>query len=180
VTVKRRRCRHCRDWFVPILSLAVACSLECAKALAEAKRIARGTDRERREKLKSRSDWLKEAQAAFNAWIRWRDRDLPCISCGRHHAGAYDAGHYISVGANATLRFHEDNCHKQCVPCNQHKSGNAVLYRLGLVERIGLDRVCALECWHDPRPLSIEDIIAIRDDYRQRLKMAKKSQNSLD
>jgi len=47
--------------------------------------------RAQKEKLKTRKDWLREAQAAFNSYIRERDRGLPCISCGRHHTGAYDA-----------------------------------------------------------------------------------------
>ncbi|WP_258530001.1 recombination protein NinG [Pseudomonas aeruginosa] len=36
-----------------------------------------------KEKLKSRGRPLEEAQAAFNEFIRWRDWDRPCISCGR-------------------------------------------------------------------------------------------------
>ncbi|MCM4701217.1 recombination protein NinG, partial [Escherichia coli] len=32
--------------------------------------------------LKPRSYWIKQAQQAVNAFIRERDRDLPCISCG--------------------------------------------------------------------------------------------------
>ena len=99
-------------------------------------------------------------------FIRLRDADQPCISCGRFHQGAYDAGHYRSVGAAPEIRFHEDNCHRQCVPCNQHKSGNAVEYRIRLAQRIGKDRVEWLEGPHEPRKYSIEDAKRIRDEYR--------------
>ncbi|MEF3019469.1 recombination protein NinG, partial [Pseudomonas aeruginosa] len=68
-------------------------------------------DRERREikvrkaRLKSRADHLREAQQAFNEFIRLRDAYQPCISCGRHHDGQYHAGHYRTVAASPELRF---------------------------------------------------------------------------
>ncbi|WP_221290116.1 recombination protein NinG [Massilia aurea] len=65
-----------------------------------------------------------------------RAEALRCISCGRHHTGIRDAGHYRSDGAQPALRFHEDDADKQCVPCNQHKGGNAIEYRIALRTRI--------------------------------------------
>ena len=62
--------------------------------------------------------------------------------------------------------MHEDNCHKQCAPCNTHLSGNLVLYRVNLIQRIGLARVEALEGPHMPLKLTIPDLKAIRDTYR--------------
>lgn len=82
----------------------------------------------------------------------------PCISCGRYHQGKYDAGHYRSVGACPELRFCEINCFRQCVPCNQHKSGNIIEYRINLVKRIGADKVAWLERQdHEPKKYTIED-----------------------
>ncbi len=146
--------------------------VECAVDLVQRERTAkqRKESRAQREKLKTRQDWLREAQAAFNAYIRERDKDLPCISCGRFHQGSWDAGHYRSVGACPELRFHEDNVHRQCVPCNQHKSGNVVEFRIGLVARIGVGRVAFLEQKHAPRKYSIEDAKAIKAEYKARLK----------
>ena len=185
------KCKNCRQ---PIIgarsSLATSCSVECAIALTKkesaawdrkqqamqrkAVRESRKATREARERLKTRREWLKEAQAAFNAFIRERDKSLPCISCGRFHQGSWDAGHYRSVGAAPSLRFHEDNCHRQCVPCNQHKSGNAIEYRLGLVARIGLARVEWLEGPHELAKFTIEDAQRIRQEYRQKLKDLKR------
>jgi hypothetical protein len=64
-----------------------------------------------------------QAQQAFNAYIRARDADLPCISCGETnppdlHGGQWDCGHFKTVGANPELRFEERNAHKQCKSCN--------------------------------------------------------------
>jgi len=154
-----------------------ACSPECALSLAaiEREKKDRQVTRKRLDALKTRSDYLKQAQAAFNSYIRERDRELPCVSCGRFHDGAYDAGHYRSVGAMPALRFHELNTHRQCVPCNQHKAGNIVEYRLGLIKRIGLAMVDWLEMDHPPAKYSIEEIKQIRATYVAKLKQLKES-----
>jgi hypothetical protein len=94
---------------------------------------------------KSKSDWAKEAQREFNKFIRLRDAELPCVSCLRNHSGQYQAGHYKTVGAHPELRFNEDNCHKQCAPCNNHLSGNIAHYRPNLIDIIGQSRVDALD-----------------------------------
>jgi hypothetical protein len=67
-----------------------------------------------------------------------------CRSTGRGTTS--DAGHYRSSRAVlAHLRFNEDNCHAQSKKENRYNSGNAVDYRIGLIARIGLERVEALE-----------------------------------
>lgn len=75
-----------------------------------------------------------KAQKVFNAWIRERDKDKGCISCG----GSVDhAGHYFSVGQYSGLRFDETNVHGQCVGCNCFKHGNLIEYGMGIVNRYG-------------------------------------------
>jgi hypothetical protein len=124
--------------------------------------------RKRKEGLRSKSDWLKLAQAEFNKFIRLRDSNLPCISCGRFHNGQYHAGHYRTTAAQPALRFNELNCHKQCQPCNTHKSGNITEYRIELIRRIGVDLVEWLEKDHrQPKPWSVDEIKAIRKYYRE-------------
>lgn len=172
---RKRRCAICREPFEPRNMMHKACKPECAQALAENVRQAqeRKADRERKQAMKSRQDWLREAQAAFNAWIRERDAALPCFSCGRFHTGAYDAGHFRSVGAMSALRFDPLNVHKQCVPCNQHKGGNVIEYRLRLIDRIGLNMVEYLEQDHAPVKYTIEQAKEIRDLYRAKLREMK-------
>lgn len=164
---RAKTCPACREKFEPVRHLQVACSLECAiryTADLKAKRDRKET-RDRKAKLKSRRDWLREAQAAFNRFIRLRDAGKPCISCGRHHQGQWHAGHYLSVGARPELRFEELNVHAQCAPCNNHLSGNIVLYRQGLITKIGSDRVEWLEGPHEPKHYSIDDLKAIKRHY---------------
>ena len=173
---KSKKCavRTCRAPFVPTQSFQSWCSPECGVQIARDKqqkertaldKIERKAIREAKERIKPRAAYMKETQSAFNAWVRERDRDLPCISCGRHHQGKYDSGHYRSVGSNPALRFEPLNCHRQCVPCNQHKSGNAIEYRIGLVARIGAEAVAWLEGPHEPKHYSIDDLKQIRARY---------------
>ena len=133
------------------------CSIDCMTlhGIAKAKEAKEKKDRKehkaRKEALKSRGDYAKEAQTEFNKYIRVRDDHLPCVSCGRHHTGQYHAGHYRTVGGNPELRFNELNCHKQCSVCNNHKSGNIVEYRINLVQRIGSDQLEWLEGPHEAK-----------------------------
>ena len=178
-----KRCKVCRKAFGPRLPMQSVCSPACALLLAQAKRAKaekaeqvrqRKADREKREKLKSRREWEREAQQAFNAWVRERDAGRPCISCGRHHTGQMHAGHYLSVGARPELRFEPLNVWLQCAPCNTYLSGNAVAYRQALVREIGEDKVQWLEGPHEPRKHSIDDLKAIRDEYRRKARELRK------
>jgi len=186
-----RKCRHCRAEIPPKAKAdhwqrAGFCNVDCMsrhglekahkawqRKVARERREKRREQRARKEALKSRSQWLKEAQAAFNAYIRARDRGLPCISCGRLHeveqqavGGTWDCGHYRSVGANPELRFEPLNAHRQCKQCNRDMSGNAVNYRLGLIERLGEAKVAWLEGPHPARKYTIDDLKTIKARYR--------------
>lgn len=167
--IKQRKCKHCKQKYTPIRPLQTACSVDCAIALMEATKakVERRKATQRKEALKSKSDWAKEAQSAFNKYIRLRDSSKACISCGRHHAGQYHAGHYRTIGACPELRFDERNVHKQCAPCNNHLSGNIINYRINLINKIGLNTVEWLEGKHEPKHYTIEDLKEIKAKYNQ-------------
>ncbi|BAQ75161.1 ninG protein [Pseudomonas sp. Os17] len=183
---RRKRCPACRVMFTPVsASQAVCGEIECAiahgqseKGQASARKALADVERReikvRKDRLKSRADHLREAQAVFNEWVRLRDADLPCISCGRHHDGQYHAGHYRTVGANPEIRFEPLNVWKQCAPCNTHLSGNLVNYRLSLLQRIGAEKLEWLEGPHPASKHTIEEIKAIKVDYREKIKELKK------
>ena len=178
---KPKKCKVCLLEFVPNTSLQKACSVACAIIIARksTEKVERKLLAYRKLKLKKLADWMREAQASFNAYIRERDRDLPCISCGcftpMTRGGDYDCGHYRSVGANPELRFEESNAHKQCKRCNSHLSGNIVNYRIGLLMRIGGEKVKWLEGPHPPRKYTIEDLQAIKADFKAKLKALEKT-----
>ncbi len=92
---------------------------------------------------------LEKAQKVFNAYIRKRDEGRPCISCGKE---GNQAGHYFTVKQFSALRYNEKNCWLQCSYCNLYAHGNQAMYRIGLVARIGEDKVKQLEqLAHDNR-----------------------------
>lgn len=180
-----KRCKACRCEFTPSRPMQQACSPDCALKLVVAKRekaervaktLERKADADKREKLKSRSDYAKEAQTAFNLWVRLRDKDRPCISCGRHHNGQYHAGHFLSVGARPELRYEPSNVWKQCSPCNTHLSGNAVLFRAALVREIGVEKVEWLEGPHEPRKYTVDDLKEIKRIYSAKARELLKQQ----
>ena len=75
----------------------------------------------------------------FHKFIRNRDRDKPCISCGKYTT--LQAGHYFSAGKHPSTRFNEDNVHGQCLRCNYFLSANLVPYTTNLIEKIGQKRL---------------------------------------
>lgn len=148
--------------------------------------------KEAKERVKRTSDVKKEAQAAFNAKIRFRDRHKECASCDRTFeeiegndgwkvGGAWDCGHYLTVGAHEELRFHDLNAHRQCKSCNggsgkYTKKERTVhdTYRRKLIERIGIEAVEWLEGPHEQKHYRIEDYRRIRDENRAELREMKK------
>ena len=178
MTTKQKECKHCGGCFVPMRPLQSVCSSICAaRSVRAAKREEREHDKARADKLKCIPDLIKEAQHEFNAFIRARDHTKPCICCGRTEAMGYglaahgwDCGHYRSTGSASHLRFNEDNAHRQLVVCNRHGAGRAVDYRIGLINRIGLARVEALESSNATHKWTADELRAIKATYRAKLK----------
>ena len=177
---KAKPCEVCERLFVPERMGQLVCSPVCAmKKVRQAKKEERAKIKTRKEAIKTIPDLIKEAQREFNAYIRARDRDKPCICCGLplgtpEVGGCYDAGHYRSVGSASHLRFHEDNCHAQRKQCNRYGAGRAVDYRMGLIARIGVGKVDALEQSNTPHKWTRKELSDIRDTYRAKLKEEKK------
>jgi len=188
--IKTKECGNCGKVFTPRSSFHSVCQPSCLlkqinrqerekKAAAKAERVQ---TKARKEAIKTIPQLIKEAQIEFNRFIRTRDVAQHCISCGAPppnlealHAGR-DAGHYRSTGAASHLRFDERNCHGQCVHCNQHLAGNVVAYRIGLVARIGLDAVEALEADNDPVKWDRDTLRQLKTIYRAKLRQLKKEQ----
>lgn len=187
-----RRCSNCRKKVATedalISHLKAFCGYQCLKEYTDKNRdkIAdhvrkqkRKDDKQKKEKLKTRSQWMKEAQAAFNAYVRWRDRDDGCISCARHVdnnvvGGNYDCGHFRSVGSAPHLRFHLWNANKQCVKCNRWLSGAVNDYRVGLIWKLGHDKVDWLEQENSERRFDIEYLKRIKRVFAKKLRQSQK------
>ena len=161
--VKPKKCAQCRCEFTPQRPMQKVCSPACAQLLAKKKRekVERAADRQKRESLKTRAQWAKDAQSAVNAYVRARDAGKPCISCGRMHEGQWHAGHYLSRGAHPELALEPLNIFRQCAPCNTYLSGNQIEFRKGLIARRGVQLVEWLEGPHEAKRYTIEDYKAI-------------------
>ena len=192
--MRTRRCALCRaktpEAEAIHSKLKSFCSIEhlveyskSAQAQQFVKKVRAKETREKKEKLRTRSEWLRLAQKAFNEYIRVRDRGKPCISCGATQGatvlgGAFDAGHYRSVGSAPHLRFHTWNCALQCVRCNRYHGGSPHEYRKGLIDRRGLEIVEALEQDDRPRHYTIHDLQRIIKLCKRRTKNTEKCQRN--
>lgn len=142
-----KTCKRCNEQFTAYRTTDKYCYV-CSKteqALKNLAKIKKEKVRKAKEELLTTSDYIKLAQQVFNKWIRIRDKDQNCISCGSQLGRKYDAGHFWSAGSHSNVRFNENNVHAQCVACNQHKHGNLIAYQKGLIAKIGEENYAELE-----------------------------------
>lgn len=183
-TPKPKTCPICSTEYIPRSSLQKVChNYKCAIAFNKQRdaenaareqrkrdKEARAKWRERKAEVKPLKHWEDLTQRVVNDYIRERDRDLPCISCGTWTTVQWEAGHFRSRGKASHLRYHEDNIHAQCHHCNVHLSGNQQQYRINLIAKIGVERVEALENNNTPHRYTREELDAIRKRYRALLR----------
>lgn len=202
---RTKTCKICKAEFAPRNSLQKACSVPCAMEVVKAdnskkKRAVERKERaerlDARRRLKTKSEWLKEAECAVRDYRRLYELSIGsgCISCGRTQeeilaeqgwktGGAFDGGHFLGKGARPELRLIPSNIWLQCKGCNAGSSKYprktatvAHGFREGLIERIGLEAVEALECDHEPRRYTIEQLKAIKEEYRAKVRELKSKQ----
>lgn len=187
----RRKCSYCKSYFKPDKPFpgpSAWCSPECASSLAlerllpkkrrEERRKARTETRQQREALKTKPQLTREAQRAWNRYIRARDAGRSCASCGatpsNKFGGTMDCSHYRSVGAAPHLRFNVFNAAAACVRCNRELSGNVVALRAGLIERFGIDRVEALELDNQVRNFDKDYLRRIKAIFTRKARLLEK------
>lgn len=201
---KPKKCQNaeCGKRFVPQRLGQRVCSPACALATKDKHQVpARKAiaDRQRkeikvrREKLKTHSDHVKDAEKAVRDYRRIYEISIGsgCISCGKSQeeiqaaqgwktGGAFDGGHFLSKGARPELRLEPSNIWLQCKACNAGSSKYARKgltvsqgFREGLIERIGLEAVEALEADHRPRKYSNDELKAIAAEFRAKVRKLK-------
>ncbi|CFR20037.1 phage ninG-like protein [Yersinia kristensenii] len=205
-----RNCKVCKTRFKPATQYEWWCDEkhkeEYIKQLAvKARQNTIQKDEQRRKKetqaerqslkirkleLKPDSHFKKLAQQAFNEYIRTRDHDQPCISCGETnppdlHGGQWDCGHFKTVGGFPELRFVECNAYRQCKSCNAGSAkygGKAAtvekMYRESLAKKFGQELVDWLDGPHEMNHYRRDDYIRIRDEYRAKTRSLKKLQEA--
>ena len=162
----------------------MACSIKYVKAenIKKAEKQFNSETRRLKQGIKKLSKWIEEAQTEFNAFIRERDKDLPCISCGRvevewTRGGSWDCGHYKTRGAYPELRFDERNAAKQCKKCNggsgkYSRKDRSVKegFDIGMRERYGQERLDWLNGPHEPKRYTVKDLKVIQRWYKRKTK----------
>jgi len=181
-----KKCTVCREEFNQFNSLTKVCSPKCALELVKVNKDKKLTKQWKQEK----KEWIakntpqrthkKRAQDAFNLYIRMRDYNEPCVSCGKcepYTANQWDAGHYIAVGSCNSLRFNTKNCFKQCKRCNSSPprglNGNYPAYRKRLIARFGEQHVIDLEDYQDIKPMGTHYFNRIQKIFNKKARIQK-------
>lgn len=201
---KLKTCPICETEYIPRSSLQKVChdwhcALEfnkqrdaeiAAREIRKQEKLRRDDLRERRKALKTDNELKAEAQKAFNAFIRARDFDQACISCGVTnppdlHGGQWDCGHFKTVGGFPELRFVECNAFRQCKSCNAGSAKYGAkaasverMYRESLAEKFGPELVEWLDGPHEMTNYRRDDFIRIRDEYRKKTRDLIKQQEA--
>jgi len=147
---------------MPFNSLQPCCSPACAIAkmekdkqsaerknkalLAQKRKIERQAHRAAKEKIKTLSEILQDAQKYCNRYIRLKHKGEPCYTCGQYRDN-YEAGHFIPVGKGSHwhLRFHHFNIRPQCHRCNNYEGGRPREFKAHLILDLGIEAVEYLE-----------------------------------
>jgi hypothetical protein len=176
--MKLKKCKVCKESFEPRQFAQICCGYKCA--IIHAKELKRLKDTREwnaekkvlKEKLKTLGQYEAEAKKSFQKWIRLRDKDKPCISCGKL-TDEMDGGHFKKAEIYSGVIFNEMNCHSQCRKCNRFQNGNELNYRLGLINRYSLsyaDKIEQLANETRQHKYTKADLIAKKIQYDLRYK----------
>lgn len=163
--VKPKKCKFCRNEFIPSKPLQSVCSAPCAFGLARANGIkkmeqeTKAKRKELKEKIKGSGDYKRELQTIVNRIARLIDEGCPCISSGRM-TGKMNGGHRLAVGGWSSLRFNLLNIWIQSFSDNHHLSGSPTYYDISLAKMGIYNLVHDLPKIYPTIKLSIEDLKA--------------------
>lgn len=165
---KQKKCKNCQKDFKQYTSLQNACSPKCVLELKERKKA----DQKPKETALDRKLLIMKAQTVFNAYIRERDKNEPCICCGEKLGQNCHAGHFFSVGGHSNVRFNEDNAHAQKASCNTtHRAGMLGDYSERLEKKIGSAHFEVLRAQaYEPKKWETKELEGIIKEFSQKLK----------
>jgi hypothetical protein len=148
---------------------------ECVSVWVESEKakVWKKTKAKMKNDLETIQELIKATQIIFNKYIRLRDKGQVCISCQKKlKEGNVDAGHMWSAGGHSNLRFNEFNVNAQCSrPCNKDKAGDINNYRLGFVERYGIEKLNEIDSLAKiERKFSKEELKELMKEYKKKIK----------
>ena len=165
-----------------IISKKGYASIECLAAHEKAKRLAkaekevktRNIEFKRKHQLSDLKIRKAAAKKICHEYIRERDKDKPCICCGKPLGEEYHAGHFLESGNNPQVRYDEDNIHGQRVDCNYFKGGDSGDYKENLIARIGKEKVNnLLSKKGGSMKRTAQDYLDIENYFKEKLRLIK-------
>ncbi len=166
-----RKCKNCKESFETKNKNQRYClEPKCVhKWVIEANKKAWEVEKKKMlEDLETVSELTKKAQKEFNSFIRERDKDKGCISCGTELNSKFDAGHYFESYRYPNVRFDYNNVHGQCTVCNHRRHGNLLEYQVGIEKRIGGVELFDLhQKAHEKRTYTKEELRSTIKKYRK-------------
>lgn len=179
--MKKFKCKNetCGKGYEKRSPLQRACSPACEKKIVESKKSKKEARlKEAGDKTKATyKAWLESAQTVCNSFIRMRDKELPCISCGCKMVSSGNgskritAGHLFSVGGHSAVRFDEDNIHGQCFECNASSKFDAGKYIEEMIKRTSEVEFEVLRAKaYEPKKWEVSELKAIQSYYLTKIK----------
>ena len=192
----KRKCGGCGNYFRPDRTFpgpVAWCGEDCALIVsrkrlpavkAKAARQERAQTKEARERIKTLSQHVSEAQSFVNRVVVAEDKPKGCISCD--YGLVSDAGHYFHRGSKyrcSPITLDRRNLTGQCRSCNSYKGGgNQHEYRNGYIVRYGqaqFDDLCEYKMAVDRGeipPLTVEQCKEAIATAKARLKELRQSE----
>jgi DNA-directed RNA polymerase subunit N (RpoN/RPB10) len=136
---------HYKHWLLNTPQGQREIERKALRAKKQVQKDERVKDNVIREKLKTLGQYESDAKKEIQKWVRKRDSNLPCISCGTFTSDLWDGGHFKKAEIYSGVIFDEMNIHRQCRKCNRFLGGNELNFREGLIARYGEDYVLNIE-----------------------------------
>lgn len=181
--LKDKLCRYqeCRKPFTPWNGFVKCCSPYCAEQDAKIQ-IEKKKQQEKRAALKEfnqgdKSYMFQLAKQAMQKYARMRDYGLDCISCGKpYHKGQVHGGHLRPAGNYKQVCFNLWNINAQCAQCNAGHmgSGKVTEYEIGLIKKIGKEKVEWLKCQTGTKTYEIDYLKRLVKVFGKKILMVKK------
>lgn len=179
---KRKRCKECNKLFTPTRDLQPCCSYLCELAyidsnlnslVADGKknRAKENSQAKRKVRINQKGGLKETAQKTVNKYIRLRDQLEPCISCGKHEALQWDAGHFKNVHGHPQIRYYTLNIWKQCSYCNDQLRSNPAEYERSLIKKLGLEKVEEIKQNISVKKYSVEYLQRLTKVFRKKIRL---------
>jgi hypothetical protein len=136
--IKIKLCKVCGKQLNQFKTTDIVCSYICQLKYIESKECER---EHKKIALQVKNDevskgYPKILQNLINTIVRLIDKGHSCITSGSFDC-QFHAGHYVSVGANKTIRYNLLNIFAQSEQDNWHKGGKGSNYGIRLKEVFG-------------------------------------------